>query len=263
MGRIRTEGSLCRAECSRTIHGSVIGRKVSRRGGYRCVYRDEYPNDDGHPRSIFVAETRIIGVLDEWLAELSSKNVDQANAAMLDCRTRTHEPTRRSTCSAGSVLCAGLSSRDACFALETVKALWLFWQKPRSPERKPALAEALPGRTRGRAGTGRSAGCNTGAAWLANYQDDLRAVPWLALAPAPRPRGRRRSPRPRRVKLRTGRAPRRPWSRRAGPRPRRTNAPPQYASLGDPSWPPPLGSELPEPSYGRVTPTRATGSGVE
>ena len=54
------------------------------RVGYRCVYRDEYPADDGHPRSIFVAESRIIPVLDEWLAELSSKNVDQALAAMLE-----------------------------------------------------------------------------------------------------------------------------------------------------------------------------------
>jgi site-specific DNA recombinase len=82
--RYALRGLLVCAECGRKMQGNIIGRKVSPRVGYRCVYRDEYPADNGHPRSIFVAESRIIPVLDEWLAELSSKNVDQAVAAMLE-----------------------------------------------------------------------------------------------------------------------------------------------------------------------------------
>jgi hypothetical protein len=51
---------------------------------YLCEYRDEYTGDDGHSRSIFVAESRVIPVLDEWLADISSSKVDQTVAAMLE-----------------------------------------------------------------------------------------------------------------------------------------------------------------------------------
>lgn len=82
--RYALRGMLVCAECGRKMQGNVIGRKVSPRVGYRCVYRDEYPGDQGHPRSLFVAEDRIIPVLDGWLAELSSKNVDEVIALLLD-----------------------------------------------------------------------------------------------------------------------------------------------------------------------------------
>jgi hypothetical protein len=66
------------------MQGNVISRgHAEPRVGYRCVYRDEYPGDQGHPRSIFVAENRIIPVLEDWLAALSSKSVDHAIAEML------------------------------------------------------------------------------------------------------------------------------------------------------------------------------------
>ncbi len=82
--RYALRGLLICAECGRKMQGNVIGRKVSPRVGYRCVYRDDYPGDHYHPRSIFVAEGRIIPVLDRWLAKLSSQNVDEAIAAMLE-----------------------------------------------------------------------------------------------------------------------------------------------------------------------------------
>ena len=50
------------------MQGNVIARKGANRVGYRCVYRSEYPGDETHPRSIFVAEDRIVPVLDRWLA---------------------------------------------------------------------------------------------------------------------------------------------------------------------------------------------------
>lgn len=82
--RYALRGLLVCAECGRKMQGNVIGRKVSPRVGYRCVYRDEYPGDQAHPRSLFVAEDRIIPVLDGWLAELSSNKSEEAIASMLE-----------------------------------------------------------------------------------------------------------------------------------------------------------------------------------
>ncbi len=60
---------------------------------YRCVYRDEYPGDTGHPRSLFVAEDRVLPIIDGWLAGLIAKNVDEAIAEMLkESTSHDHEP---------------------------------------------------------------------------------------------------------------------------------------------------------------------------
>ena len=66
------------------MQGNVIRRKVSPRVGYRCVYRNEYPATKAIPGPIFVAESRIIPVLDEWLSALSASNLDDAVAEMLE-----------------------------------------------------------------------------------------------------------------------------------------------------------------------------------
>jgi site-specific DNA recombinase len=69
-----------RAEDARDLIAcKIAGPRV----GYRCVYRDEYPGDTGHPRSLFVAEDRIIPIIDGWLAGLTAKNVDEMAAKML------------------------------------------------------------------------------------------------------------------------------------------------------------------------------------
>jgi len=57
--------------------------------GYRCVFRNEYPGDENHPKSLFVAENRILPVLDEWLRKLSSKNLKVTVAAMMEHKVST------------------------------------------------------------------------------------------------------------------------------------------------------------------------------
>jgi hypothetical protein len=52
--------------------------------GYRYVFRNQYPGDKSHPRSLFVAESRILSVLDEWLRKLCSKNVRTTEGEMTE-----------------------------------------------------------------------------------------------------------------------------------------------------------------------------------
>jgi hypothetical protein len=82
--RYALRGLLLCASCGRKMQGNVISRgHAEPRVGCRCVYRDEYPGDQTHPRSMFVAENRIVPVLDDWLGALSSKSVDNVIAEML------------------------------------------------------------------------------------------------------------------------------------------------------------------------------------
>jgi DNA invertase Pin-like site-specific DNA recombinase len=82
--RYALRGLLLCANCGRRMQGNVVSRgHAEPRVGYRCVYGNEYPGDTGHPRSMFVAEARIVPVLDDWLGALSSKTIDQAIAEML------------------------------------------------------------------------------------------------------------------------------------------------------------------------------------
>ncbi|MGO9661602.1 MAG: recombinase family protein [Acidimicrobiales bacterium] len=92
--RYALRGLLLCAACGRRMQGNQISRgHAEPRVGYRCVYRDEYPGDHGHPRSIFVAEARIVPVLDDWLGALSSKSGDHAIAEMLlQAGTENPEP---------------------------------------------------------------------------------------------------------------------------------------------------------------------------
>jgi site-specific DNA recombinase len=83
--RYALRGMLVCDHCGRRMQGNLIPRrKTDPRVGYRCVYRSEYPGDQNHPRTLFVAEARVIGVLDEWLAALSAKNLDDTIAEMLE-----------------------------------------------------------------------------------------------------------------------------------------------------------------------------------
>ena len=74
--------------CGRRMQGNLIlRRKADPRVGYRCVYRSEYPGDQTHPRTLFVAEGRVLAVLDNWLAALSAKNLEDTVADMLQRAT--------------------------------------------------------------------------------------------------------------------------------------------------------------------------------
>jgi hypothetical protein len=47
--------------------------------------RNDYPGDDGHPKTLFVAEHRVLPSVDEWLADLSSpEHIDATVAAILE-----------------------------------------------------------------------------------------------------------------------------------------------------------------------------------
>ncbi len=86
--RYALRGMLVCDHCGRRMQGNVVARsKADPRVGYRCVYRSEYPGDESHPRTLFVAENRVIGVVDEWLAALSAKNLDGIVAEMLEHAT--------------------------------------------------------------------------------------------------------------------------------------------------------------------------------
>jgi DNA invertase Pin-like site-specific DNA recombinase len=58
-------------QCGHVMQGNTVGRSSGRSMvHYRCVYRTNYPGDEGHPRSLAVAERRILPVMDAWLARL-------------------------------------------------------------------------------------------------------------------------------------------------------------------------------------------------
>jgi hypothetical protein len=66
-------GLIVCARCGKRMQGHTVRRKSgARRVGYQCVYRTEYPGDDTHPRSLFLAEDRILPAVDAWLADLTS-----------------------------------------------------------------------------------------------------------------------------------------------------------------------------------------------
>ena len=61
---------VCRL-CGHPMQGNTMSRAAGRTAvHYRCVYRANYPGDTSHPRSLAVAEARIIPVLDMWLERL-------------------------------------------------------------------------------------------------------------------------------------------------------------------------------------------------
>ena len=81
------------------MQGHTIKRRSgARRVGYQCVYRTEYPGDDSHPKTLFLAEDRILPAVDEWLADLTSPDrLDSTVMAILaaDAHETTDSPGLR------------------------------------------------------------------------------------------------------------------------------------------------------------------------
>ena len=104
--RYALRGLLLCAACGRRMQGNQISRgHAEPRVGYRCVYRDEYPGDHGHPRSIFVAEARIVPVLDDWLgaAQLEERRPRHSRDAL----TSGHREPRATRHRPGAPSCGG------------------------------------------------------------------------------------------------------------------------------------------------------------
>jgi site-specific DNA recombinase len=93
--RYALRGLILCARCGRRMQGHVISRRSgAERLGYQCAYRSEYPGDKDHPRTLFVAEDRILPSLDRWLARLCAPElVDATVEAILEAdRQRLGEP---------------------------------------------------------------------------------------------------------------------------------------------------------------------------
>jgi site-specific DNA recombinase len=74
---------------------TVKRRSGAKRIGYQCVYRTEYPGDVTHPKTLFLAEDRILPAVDEWLADLTSPDrLDSTVMAILaaDAHEATDSP---------------------------------------------------------------------------------------------------------------------------------------------------------------------------
>ncbi len=91
--RYALRGLLVCARCGRRMQGHVVSRRSgAQRLGYQCTYRNDYPRDDSHPKTLFVAEDRVLPAVDDWLADLSSperldatvSDILEANRQQLD-----------------------------------------------------------------------------------------------------------------------------------------------------------------------------------
>ena len=89
--RYALRGMLCCGLCNRTMQGNVVTRaKGAASVHYRCVYRTHYPADDGHPRSLAVAEHRVLAALDGWLGAIfDPDHLDSTVEAILAADHRT------------------------------------------------------------------------------------------------------------------------------------------------------------------------------
>ncbi len=67
------------------MQGNTLGRASQRAvHHYRCVYRSQSPGDIAHPRSLAVAEARILPVLDAWLGQLfDPRHIEDTIEALL------------------------------------------------------------------------------------------------------------------------------------------------------------------------------------
>jgi site-specific DNA recombinase len=97
--RYALRGLLICAQCGRRMQGHTVKRRSSaRRLGYQCTYRGDYPGDENHPQSLFVAEDRILPAVDGWLSELTSpERIDVTVAAILqtDSHRAAEDPELR------------------------------------------------------------------------------------------------------------------------------------------------------------------------
>jgi DNA invertase Pin-like site-specific DNA recombinase len=87
--RFALRGLLVCAKCGRRMQGHTVKRRSgAQRLGYQCAYRTDYPGDDSHPKSLFVAEDRILPAVDGWLSDLTSpKRLDDTVTAILEADT--------------------------------------------------------------------------------------------------------------------------------------------------------------------------------
>jgi site-specific DNA recombinase len=93
--RYALRGLLICARCGRRMQGHLVRRRNgAQRLGYQCAYRNDYPGDESHPKTLFIAEDRVLPAVDRWLAELTSaERLDTTVARILEAdRQQLDEP---------------------------------------------------------------------------------------------------------------------------------------------------------------------------
>ena len=131
------------AACGRRMQGHRATRKSgSVRVGYRCIYLNDYPGDRVHPNSLFVAENRLIPVVDGWLSSLTEKSTDELLAEMLAQDNTVSEPPelRRARTLANE---ATLKLERYLDAIEKGVDPSLYVERTRSAQRELAAAQAI------------------------------------------------------------------------------------------------------------------------
>jgi site-specific DNA recombinase len=93
--RYALRGLLICARCGRRMQGHLVRRRSgAQRLGYQCTYRTDYPADESHPKTLFIAEDRVLPAVDRWLADLTSaERLDATVAEILEAdRQQFDEP---------------------------------------------------------------------------------------------------------------------------------------------------------------------------
>ncbi len=94
--RYALRGLVVCALCGHIMQGSTRKRANGRlHNNYRCAYRSNYPGDVEHPRSLSVAESRVLPPLDMWLGRMfDPDHIDEAIDTLLslDQRIDTEPP---------------------------------------------------------------------------------------------------------------------------------------------------------------------------
>lgn len=116
-GRYSLRGLMICTACGHLMQGNGIKRAKQTTVHYRCVYRANYPGDGDHPKTLAVAEARILPLLDAWLGQVFDRDrLDQTIETLLAAHTG------RSTTEPGAVVEARRRAADARARLDRAVA---------------------------------------------------------------------------------------------------------------------------------------------
>ncbi|MDQ2726037.1 MAG: recombinase family protein, partial [Actinomycetota bacterium] len=106
-GRYALRGLVVCTACGHLMQGNALRRAKQTTVHYRCVYRSNYPGDTDHPKTLAVAEARILPLLDGWLGQVFDRDrLDQTIETLLAA-------DRRSGTEPGAVVEARRRAADA------------------------------------------------------------------------------------------------------------------------------------------------------
>lgn len=87
--RYALRGLVVCVACGHRMQGGWVRRANGAATHYRCTYRSNYPGDDAHPKTLNVAEARILPLLDGWLSEVFDRDhIDETIHTLLSVGQR-------------------------------------------------------------------------------------------------------------------------------------------------------------------------------